>query len=126
MDVTGLAYAACLRISCLLKFKQNEEFALNGITRRTIRMFNTDNEIISHALSLWVNLIENDEIYVPVDKLKETIRSKLPNDHDAFIERIKNLSENYKNPCHKCDMPSSVPCTQCDVFDNIDEEKATT
>ena len=91
-------------------------------------MFKSDNEIISGALELWGNLIEAGFDCTPSDISGVVISAtgrKISSDQDVLLRKIKDISEAYRNPCHKCDMPSSIPCSNCDYFDEGEKDASS-
>ena len=87
-----------------------------------------DNEIISFALELWGNYIETYCVSMSGKEMenRESVLSNkdyvAPNSLTSYqkklVERIRYLSEQYKDSCFKCDEPTSVPCIECEQFKN--------
>ena len=92
-------------------------------------MFDTDNEIISYALEVWGNYIETFSVSMSAKDRKDRESNTplkdyvtpnfLSTEQKKLVERIRTLSEQYKDPCFKCDEPSSIPCKKCEQYERI-------
>jgi len=92
-----------------------------------------DNEIISYALEIWANYIETHSVSRSADDIRS--RTYGPKEHEEpnhlttrqkeLTKRIRELSEIYKDPCYKCDQPSSMPCMKCEYYKPKEEENGS-